>query len=170
MSERKKNTNRRIRYFYLNSDLYRVIRVIRAEDSVEAWNYREGKSYLYVWSDVRKRMQNAFTITQVGKMLDRHRVQINNDILSGQIKVPQRAYSLDGNKIPGKYLLSESDVLDLHDYLLTIHIGRPRKDGQITPAKMPSKAELKALMRYDTMVYVKNASGEFTQVWKEVDW
>jgi hypothetical protein len=53
---------------------------------------------------------------------------------------------------------------------LTVHIGRPRKDGRVTPGRMPSKAELRALMRHDTMTYVKNADGEFTPVWKEVDW
>lgn len=169
-SARKRRNSQRIRYFYLNSDLHRVLRVIRAEDFVEAWNYREGKTYTYVWSDVRKRMENAFTLVQAGEMINRHRVQIENYILQGKIRTPQRAYSLDGKKVPGKYLMSESDVLELHSYLLTVHRGRPRKDGRITPSRMPSKAELKALMRHDTMMYVKTASGDFTQVWKEVDW
>lgn len=159
-----------IRYFYLNKDLHKVLRVVRAEDLVEAWNYREGKVMVYVWSDVRKRMENCFPLQQVGQMVNRHRVQIENYILYGKIRTPQRIYTLDGHKKPGKYFMSESDVLELHDYLLTVHIGRPRKDGRITPGRMPSKAELKALMRHGTMMYVKNAEGEFTQVWKEVDW
>lgn len=137
---------------------------------MEAWCYREGKRKGYVWSDVRKRMEVALPIAEVAKLIGRHRVQIENYILKGFIKSPQRVYTLDGNAKPGKYMFSESDVMGLHDYLLTVHIGRPRRDGRITPGRMPSKAELRAMMRHDTMTYVKNADGEFTPVWKEVDW
>ncbi len=165
-----KAKNKTLRYFYINGDLHKVIRIVRPSDLVEAWNYREGKRAGYVWSDVRKRMENAFTLQQVSAMVGRHRVQIENYILHGMIKTPQRAYSLDGNKTPGKYLLSESDVLGLHDYLLTVHIGRPRKDGKITPGKMPTRAELRSIMKHDLITYVKTDDNEFRPIWKEVDW
>lgn len=166
----RRNRKPRLRYFYLNGDLHRVLSVIRAQDLVISWNYREGKRAGYAWSDARKRLGRAFTMTQVGDMIGRHRTNIERDILAGRIRAPQRAYSLDGNKIPGKYLFSEKDVFELHDYLLTVHIGRPRKDGRITPARMPSKAELRAMMRHDTVTYVKSEDGTFTPVWKEQDW
>jgi len=167
---RHRSNRKRVKYFYLNSDLHKVLRVTRAEDFVEAWNFSEGKRVGYSWSDARKRMETAFTLQQVAEMIGRHRVQIQNYILYGNIKAPQRLYTLDENRKPGKYLFSEADVMDLHDFLLTVHIGRPRKDGQITPGRIPSKAELKAMMRHDTMVYVKTQDGGFTPIWKEVDW
>jgi len=114
-------------------------------------------------------MEKAFPISEVSKLINRHRVIIENYILDGKIRTPQRIYTLD-TKRPGKYMFSEKDVLDLHDYLLTVHIGRPRKDGKITPGRMPSRAELKAMMRHDTTMYVKSADGTFTPVWKEMDW
>lgn len=107
---------------------------------------------------------------QVGKMIGRTRVQIENYILRGDIRRPQRIYTLDVEKKPGKYFFSEADVLGLHDYLLTVHIGRPRKDGRITPGKMPSKAELRAMMKHDLVTYVKTDEGEFRPIWKEIDW
>lgn len=159
-----------LRYFYINGELHRVIRVIRPADLVEAWNYPQGKRAGYVWSDVRKKMERAFTLMQVSKMIGRNRVQIELYILEGKIKAPQRAYSLDGEKKPGKYLFSESDVLDLHDYLLTVHRGRPRADGRITPGPMPTKAELRAMMKHDMVTYIKTDDNQFRPIWKEVDW
>lgn len=169
-SARKRGNSQRIKYFYLNSDLHKVLRVVRPQDFVEAWNYREGKIAGYVWSDVRKKMQRAFTLQDVSKMIGRHRVQLEKYILNGDIRRPQRIYTLDGDKKPGKYFLSESDVLDLHDYLLTVHVGRPRKDGRITPGRMPSKAELRAMMKHDVVTGVLRSDGEFVPTWKEVDW
>jgi hypothetical protein len=169
-TRQRSSPNKRVKYFYLNSDLHKVLRIIRAQDFVEAWSYPEAKRKGYVWSDVRKRMETAVPLAQVATLIGRHRVQIENYILNGHIKTPQRIYTLDGEKKPGKYMFSESDVMDLHDYLLTVHIGRPRKDGLITPGRMPTKSELRAMMRHDTVTYVKTHDGEFTPVWREVDW
>lgn len=166
----RRNRKPRLRYFYLNGDLHKVLSINRAQDLVVAWNYKEQKRVGYIWSDARKRLEKAFTMMQVSKMINRHRVNIERYILNGHIRAPQRTYTLDDKRTPGKYLFSESDVYDLHDYLLTVHIGRPRKDGKTTPGRMPSKAELKAMMRHDTVMYVKQSDGTFTPVWKEMDW
>ncbi|QBZ72333.1 helix-turn-helix DNA binding domain protein [Streptomyces phage Circinus] len=167
---RARKRSRRLRYFYLNGDLHRVLSINRAQDLVVTWVFKEGKRRAYVWSDARKRLEKAFTMKQVGQMVNRHRVNIEKYILEGKIRAPERIYTLDGNKTPGKYMFSEKDVFELHDYLLTVHIGRPRKDGKITPGRMPSRAELRAMMQHDTTVYIKAADGTFTPVWKEIDW
>ncbi|QIN94606.1 helix-turn-helix DNA binding domain protein [Streptomyces phage Muntaha] len=150
--------------------MHRVLSTNRAQDLVVTWHFKEGKRRAYVWSDARRRLGKAFTMGQVSKMINRHRVIIEKYILDGKIRAPERIYTLDGTKRPGKYMFSEKDVLELHDYLLTVHIGRPRKDGKITPGRMPSRAELKAMMQHDTTMYVKSADGTFTPVWKEMDW
>lgn len=169
-STRKRSGGKPLRYFFINQDLHKVLRVVRPQDFMEAWNFREGKRTGYIWSDVRKRMENAFTMQQVGQMVGRTRVQIENYILEGKIKTPQRIYTLDERKKPGKYLFSETDVLALHDYLLTVHIGRPRKDGKITPGKMPTRAELRAMLKHNIITYVKTDDNEFKPIWKEIDW
>ena len=167
---RKRRKRPKVNYFFLNSELHRVLRVITGEDFVEAWNYPQGKRVGYVWSDTRKHMEKAFPLSKVGEMIGRTRVQLMNYVKEGGIITPQRAYTLDGEKKPGKYLFSESDVLALHDYMMTIHVGRPRKDGRITPPQIPSKAELRAMMRHDTMLYLKSSDGELRPVYKEIDW
>lgn len=163
----KKN---RLRYFYLDDHLHKVLSINHPNDICIAWNYPEGRRVMFVWSDLRRRYGRAFTLTQVTGLINRHRVNVEKYMLEGKIARPQRIYSLDENRRPGKYFFSEKDVYALHDYLLTVHIGRPRKDGKITPGRLPSKAELRAMMRHDVQMYAKTENGEFVPVWKEIDW
>lgn len=157
------------RYFYLDSNLHKVLRTNRAQDLVWAWHYVEGKQKVYPYSEVRKKHGKAYSIVDVSEMIGRHRVIIENYILDGKIRAPQRIYAL-GSRKPGAYYFSEKDVYELHDYLLTVHRGRPRKDGMITPSGIPSRAELRAMLVTGHATYIKNEKGEFVQVWKENDW
>jgi len=160
----------KLKYFYLDGALHKVLSINHPQDICVAWNYAEERRVGYVWSDLRRRYERAFTTAEVSKMIDRHRVNIERYILRGDIRQPQKTYSLDGNKSPGKYFFSETDVLDLHDYLMTVHIGRPRRDGLVVPGRLPTKTELRAMMRHDIQMYTKTESGDFVPVWKEVDW
>jgi hypothetical protein len=54
--------------------------------------------------------------------------------------------------------------------MLTVHRGRPRKDGTVTNSNLMSRAELEALMKEDKILYTKDKSGEFVPVWKQPDW
>jgi hypothetical protein len=166
---RKRNPRKSLRYFYLDGDLHKVLRIIRAQDLIETWNFKEEKRKTYIWSDVRRRMGRAFSMIEVAGMIGRTRARIERDILLGNIKPPQRAKHPGTKKAP-RYKFSEQDVYDLHDYLLTIHMGRPRLDGRITHKTMPSKAELRAMMKHDVKIYVKKDDGSFTPVWKEIEW
>ena len=58
----------------------------------------------------------------------------------------------------------------MHDFFKTVHRGRPRKDGMITPGDMPSRAEIEAMMKQENILYVKNNDGEFIPVWKQPEW
>ena len=89
---------------------------------------------------------------------------------AGNIKFPQQSYSLNGNKTPGKYFWSEDDIRELHNFFKTVHRGRPRVDGKITPGDMPSKAELEAMINQETVLYAKNEDGTFYPVWKQPEW
>lgn len=169
--QRRNRKSPRLKYFYLNGELHKVLSIVRAQDLIVCWSFPQGRRVGYVWSDVRRRHGKAFKMTEVVKMIGRTRVHIERDILAGKIKAPQRSYTLNGAKRPLYYFFSEEDVYGLHDYLLTVHIGRPRRDGKVTPRHtLPSKAELKAMMKHDIVTYVKTDSGEFVPVWKEQDW
>lgn len=162
----------KLRYFFLNGDHHRVLKISRPEDIVIAWNYVQDKRVTYIWSVAQREMQKAFTLREVCRMLNRHRLVMHEYIREGKIKKPVQIYAIEGERErPGKYLFSEDDVRDLHSYLLTIHHGRPRTDGGITPrSDLISRTELEALMREDRVLYTKNDNGEFVPVWKSPDW
>jgi hypothetical protein len=167
LPKRAKNATQ---YFYLDKKLHKTVMTNRPGDLLVAWCYPCRKRHTYILSDVRKHSQKAFDLKEAAAFLTRHRVILENYIREGAIPKPQKTYSLDGNYSPGKYKLSEDDVMALHDFLLTVHVGRPRKDGLIKPGRLPNKAELRAMMKNHEMLYVRNKSGEFTPIWKEVDW
>lgn len=166
---RRENTTQ-LRYFYLNGLLHKVLRRSRAEDLLVAWNYSEEKRVAYSLTDVMKNKQHAYPISEVVKIIGKHEDTIKWHLYRGDFKFPQQIYSLNGNKTPGKYFWSEDDIRHMHDFFKTVHRGRPRKDGTITPGDMPSRAELEAMIRQENILYVKNSNGEFVPVWKQPEW
>lgn len=131
---------------------------------VTAYDYVESKTKVYNLSDVRRNMQNAFTVTEAAELVDRHRDRIKEYMEYGNIEIPQREHDLE-HGAPGRYFLSEDDMMDLRDYMATVHIGRPRKDGRITNNRVPTREELRAIMQSGKMLYVKE-NDNFVPVWK----
>jgi hypothetical protein len=166
----RRSTSTRLRFFYLNSKLHKVLRRSRAEDLLIAWDYELGKRVAYSLTDVNKNKQHAYPISEVVKIIGKHEDTIKMHLYRGDLKFPQRVYSLNGNKTPGKYMWSEDDVRNMHDFFKTVHRGRPRIDGEITPGNMPSRAELEDIIKQENILYVKNNDGEFIPVWKQPEW
>jgi hypothetical protein len=102
-------------------------------------------------------MENAYSMVQVGKILNKHKITIEDYILDGKIKEPQRIYPI-GNPTStwSKYMFSEADILDLHQFILD--------SGYIS--EMPSKNELLAILKNNLILYTKTEEGKFVPVWK----
>lgn len=174
---RKKS--RKLTYFYLDGQLtengpiipllHKSLHINRGADQITTWCYPLHKRVTYTYSDVRKRRGPAFTTKEVAEFLNRSRVTIEHAILDGNVSKPQFTYGLNERKNLYKYLWSEKDVMEAHAYFLTVHRGRPRKDGKITPSGLPTARELRAMMRNETILYVKDENGEFKPVWKAQD-
>lgn len=156
------------KYFFANDKLHKVIQQNRGQDSVVAWCYQDRCRYRYSLAELRSSAGKAYRTRQVEGLIGRHATYISKLIADGVVRRPQQTYSLDGNFSPGFFFWSEKDILDLHDYFANTHTGRPRKDGLITARPMPSRAELLAMMRNDTAIYVKEGDS-FVPVWKH-DW
>jgi hypothetical protein len=143
-------------YFFLNNQLHKVIRLSRARDEVIAWRYSDKKRVLYSYVDVQKNMENAYTIRQVGAILGRHKVTIEEYILQGKISTPQKVYPISNpDSTWSKFMFSESDILKLHEYILEAGYTK----------NIPSKAELRALLKNNMILYTKTDTG-FVPVWK----
>jgi hypothetical protein len=168
--KQRRKASQQFRYFYLNGKLHRLLRQSRAEDILISWHYELEKRVAYSLSEVKKTMQHAYPISKVVKIIGKHEDTIKKHLYAGNLRYPQRVYSLNGNKTPGKYYWSEDDIREMHSFFKTIHRGRPRNDGTITVGNMPSRAEIEALMRQDSILYVKNEDGSFTPVWKQPEW
>lgn len=166
---KRKPKKQRVKYFFANKELHKILRLSRGEDLVVAWNYPQGKRVAYVWSNIQGSMQHAYSISNVSKILNRHPAVIKRHIASGEVRPIQKTYSIDERKAPGVYYMSEDDIREMHAFLLTVSRGRPRKDGQTVISNLPTKAELEAMLRQETVLYVKTEQG-FSPVWKQPEW
>lgn len=156
-------------YFYLNGLLHRKLRINRAQDEIITWCYPLAKRVTYTYSQVIRNKEPAFTTSQVCDMIGRRRTVVESSLTEGEVDRPQYTYALDDpEKKNYKYMWSEKDIMSLHDYLLTKHRGRPRNDGLIIPQAMPSKRELRAIIRQEELFYVKDGD-EFKPIWRAQD-
>lgn len=158
---------KKTRFFFLDGHLHKILHVSRARDLLTAYDFYDHKTKVYPWSEVQRRKQNAFTLTQAAELLDRHRDRLKRYIIDGDIPKPQQEYTISTGKL-GRYFLSEDDVMDFRDFMATVHIGRPRKDGRVTNNRVPTREELRAMMQSGRILYVKE-DGDYIPVWKAKD-
>ena len=172
MARRKgKTLSKKVRYFFVNEMLHKTLHVNRSSDIVTAWCYSQKRRTAYSWSETQKGMEKANTITEVANILNRHRMTIDKYIRDGIIRTPERSYKIDGKfDSYGKYFFSEKEVLELHDYCSTVSVGRPRKDGLVNSSGLPTRSEVRSMLKETSTLYIKNDSGEFIPVWKENVW
>ena len=155
--ENRQRLRKKFVYFFLNGKVHKVLRLSRAKDEVVAWSYVDKKRVMYSYAQVDKNMERAYTVLEAGKILGRHRVTIEEYILQGKIKQPQKVYPISNPESTwSKYMLSESDILDIHQFI--IDAGHIRD--------LPSRTELQALLKHNLILYTKTTDGKFVPVWK----
>lgn len=155
-----------LRYFYYRGCLHKKIHINRSADLITAWHYKDAKLVKYSYVDVKRFGKRAYTTKQVGKILNRKIDSITDAMKSGHFELPEKTYTIDEKRSPFAYYWSEETVLELHDYLTTVHIGRPRKDGEITAARgLPNRKEVKAMLRDDVVFYVEGSNGKMIPTW-----
>ena len=144
-------------YFFLNDKLHKVLNSSRSKDELIAWSYPDKKRMLYSYSQVNKYMDNAYSTTQVAALLNKHKVTIEDYILEGKIKAPQKVYPIGNPESKwSKYMFNQSDILDLHQFILDAGHSK----------EVPSKTELMALLKHNMILYTKTEEGNFVPVWK----
>jgi hypothetical protein len=154
---KRQRPRKKLLYFFLNGKIHKVIKASKARDELIAWCYPDKKRVMYSYAQVRKNMGNAYTIKQVCEILNRHKVTVEEYILQGKIKEPQRVYPISNPDSSWyKFMFSESDIYDLHQFIL---------DAGYTK-DFPSKAELTALLKHNLILYTKTVDGSFVPVWK----
>ena len=154
---KRQSVRKKFLYFFLNGKIHKVLKSSRARDEIIAWCYPDKKRVLYSYSLVQKNMENAYSIKDAGVLLNRHKVTIEEYILAGKIKEPQKVYPISNPESTwSKFMLSESDILDIHQFILDAGYLRD----------LPSRAELQALLKHNMILYTKTKDGSFVPVWK----
>lgn len=157
VGKQRKRVSKRFLYFFLNGKIHKVLKSNRSKDELIAWCYPDKKRMLYSYSQVKKYMENAYSTVEVAKILERHKVTIEDYILDGKIKMPQRVYPISNPESSwSKFMFSESDILDLHQFILDSGYSK----------NLPSRNELKALLKNNVILYTKVEEGKFVPVWK----
>lgn len=165
MTKRKKS--KPLRYFFYQGKLHKKIQISRANDTIVAFRYSDGAVKQYLYSEVRAHGKKAFTSSEVSKMLNRSYTSISKAIESGAVERPEMTYGLDENRHPFKYMYSEDNIMDLHDYFVNVHRGRPRKDNLITAAaNLPTARELRAMIRTGRVMGYQDEDGNFIPTWQ----
>lgn len=154
---KRQRIRKKLQYFFLNGKIHKVLRHSRAKDEMVAWCYPDKKRVMYSYSQVKKNMENAYTTKETAEILNRHKVTIEEYILQGKIKQPQKVYPISKpDSTWSKYMFSESDILDIHQFILDAGYIR----------ELPSRNELQALLKHNLILYTKNSDGSFIPVWK----
>ena len=155
--ENRQRLRKKFVYFFLNGKVHKVLRLSRAKDEIVAWSYVDKKRVMYSYAQVDKNMERAYGIVEVSKIIGRHRVTIEEYILQGKVKQPQKVYPISNpDSSWSKYMFSESDILDIHQFI--IDAGHIRD--------LPSRSELQAILKHSLILYTKTDDGKFVPVWK----
>jgi len=153
----RQTTRKRLQYFFLNGKIHKVIKSSRAKDEMMAWCYPDKKKVLYPYNLVERNMENAYSVKDAGVLLNRHKVTIEEYILAGKIKEPQKVYPISNPDSKWfKFMFSESDILDIHQFILDAGYIRD----------LPSRTELQAILKHNLILYTKTNDGRFVPVWK----
>lgn len=158
---------RKSRIFFWEGKLHRVLRINYPANLVEAWRYEDRRRVTLLYTDWRENAGKALRHTEAAKLIRLRPETLNSYIRDGLIKEPQRSYALDSGKDGWVRWWSEKDMLELHDFLMSRHMGAPRHDGQITPMqKLPSRAEILAAFNESQPVYIRTETGEMIPLFK----
>ena len=157
--------------FFLNNELVKLIHSNKANNICILYNYITDKEQSMLYSDFKKHRKKAYTVKNTLMIFRRSRVHLERLITKGIVMPPTGATVGGKRQWRSMSYYSEDDLFKIRDGLASIHSGRPRKDGKVTPRKdVLTERELRSLIGEAIMLYTKNKDGEFIPVWAEETW
>ena len=152
--------------FFINNKLIRFISANRGNNIVYLYNITDAKEQTMLYSDFKKHRKRAYTVIDTARLLNRSANQIRMHIKDGNIKPPMGILPGGVRSHTRKSYYSEDDIFEIRNFLSTVHIGRPRKDGRVSNS-MLTEQELRAKMGDALVLYTRTKDGEFIPVWAE---
>lgn len=155
------------RYFFINNELHKFLKLIKTENLLVAWNYPREERKWYDYSYVKREHMNAYSLKETSEIIKKSKKFLHEAMRNGLIDRPTgRAYRIEDRRPAGMFW-SEDDILNAREKLYALlpknEYGEPT--GRIT---LISRAELQAKMRDDNSYYVRSTDGSLVKVWKNV--
>lgn len=159
LKEKKKKNLKLGKYFYIDQNLYKVIKTNAPANLMEAWSFKDNSKVTLLYTDYRKLAKKAVRTSEAASILGVSTRTLKRLCQRGDIPEPQCSIRIDweGAALEGKYYWwSLQDIINAYEFLLTVHVGRPRKDGAIQPNQnLPTRAEIIAKMSDQVILYTK---------------
>lgn len=157
------------KFFFIDEKLYRVIRTNAPANLIEAWDYEAIERVNLLYSDYRTKAKRAVTTKVAADIMNVSKRTLIRAYVGGHIREPVQSYPI-GNQSPNTYETrwwGVHNLLEAHEYFMTVHRGRPRHDGVIVPNQnLPTRAEIIAKMQNETVFYVKGEGDRFIPVYE----
>lgn len=134
-------------YFYYEGKLHRKKKVIRSDQTLVAWCYRDQHNAWLPLSLVRRTFQRAYTISQAAKLIGISQGRVRELIRSGLVKPPEKSYDyLNGTYDPLKDYFSQDEMMELRqaawDALRKNRFGEPYDDTMISAIELEHRMNL----------------------------
>jgi hypothetical protein len=152
--------------FFINNKLVRFLSVNRGSNIVYLYNITDQKEQTMLYSDFKKHRKRAYTVIDTARLLNRSANQIRMHISDGNIKPPTGILPGGERSHTRKSYYSEDEIFEIREFLCTVHIGRPRKDGRVSNNVL-TEQELRAKMGDALILYTRTKDGDFIPVWAE---
>lgn len=142
-------------HFFIDKRLHRVLKRNIPANLVEAWSYEDHAKVTFLYTDYQKKSVVAYRTKEVSDMLNISTRTMKRMMFGGHIRLPSQSYPIfDQVSKRQEYWWGLWNILEAHEYLLTVHVGRPRRDGAITPnQKLPTRAELIAKVNQEVVLF-----------------
>lgn len=156
--------------FFINKDLVRLLHANRSSNIVEFYNATKGIRQTMLYTDFKKYRKRAYSVANSARLLNRSRLQFGKYIASGLIP-PPIPDNIDGERgLRIKAYYSEDHLFEIRDIMSTIHYGRPRHDGKVSPRNVPTEQDLRSKIGDAIMLYTKTEDGRYIPTWQENTW
>jgi hypothetical protein len=165
-SEGERQIKPSAKIFFVNKKLFRYISANRGNNIVYLYNITDQKEQTMLYSDFKKHRKRAYTVIDTARLLNRSANQLRIYIRDGSIKPPMGILPDGERSYTRKSYYSEEDIFEIRNFLATLHIGRPRKDGKVSN-NILTEQELRAKMGDALILYTRTKDGEFIPVWAE---
>ena len=156
------------KFFFIDRRLHRILRINRPANLVEAWSFEDHEKVTLLYTDYRQKSVRAFRTKEAATILNVSRKTLDRAWMNGNIHRPVQSYPI-GNQNPDNhhpYWWGLWNILEAHEYMLTVPQGRPRKDGLVMPnQRLPTRAEVIARAGNEVVLFSKSDAEHYIPVY-----